>query len=567
MKTNPNDTKYNYILNSNKDYMDYTALSFMDRKITYEEMHERINQYAKLLYKKGVRKGDVIGVCALNTPESVYLLYALDIIGAVVVGFSPLVNKEQMERDIYLTKPKMVITVDMLYGNFKDAEKALNFSTILYPLFESSDNKALKVAAKAKQVLDGNYKLSRDNNLMSLAKRTYDFEVPRNAYTPEEVTDIMFTSGSSGIHKGVDLAGDGLNYVVDGMNERFKMYPGEIHLGNIPFGSMVFGRMLLHYSLANNLEFALTLNAMPKDFYTELARTHAHAAAGGPPHWVSLTEQKDGEFVLNSNLKKGSLSNLKFATSGGEAIKPNTIKAINDAFAYCGSKATLGDGLGATETWATSIASNGTNTPGTLGYPLSSLKVKLVNPETGEEVKQGEPGLLYLSGPSIMKAYHNNPVETEKVMSVDKDGRRWVNLGDYLVQIETGEYKYVGRQKRNFVSGVENIYPEELEELISAMPEVRDIVVTPISDEIRQFIPRYHISINDPMLDTEEFERKLFTLVQTKLSDAWLPGYIEYYTEPLKRNTSSKIDIAFYRNKDKEDVLNGTLKGKTKILK
>ena len=566
-KINPNDTKYNYLLKKNEKYMDYTALSFMGRKITYEEMHDRIWQYAKVLYKKGVRKGDIIGVCALNTPESVYLLYALDILGAVVVGFSPLVNKEQTERDIKLTKPKMIITVDALYGNFKDAEKALNISTMVYPLFESSDDKKLKLGYNVSQVLKGNYKLERDNNLVSLAKREYDVKIPNREYTPEEITDIMFTSGSSGIHKGVDLAGEGINYVVEGMNEIFKVEPGEIHLGNIPFGSMVFGRMILHYSLANNMEFALTLNAMPKDFYDELVRTHAHAAVGGPPHWVSLIEKDGDKFVPSSRLQKGSLPNFRFATSGGEALKENTIDAINDAFKYCGSVAKLGNGLGATETWATVLASNGQiNTPGTLGRALSDIKVKLVDPETFVEVKRGEPGLILLSGPSIMKQYHNNPSETKKVMITDNEGREWLNLGDILMQNEKGEYVYVGRQKRNFVSGVENIYPEELEELISTIPEVREVVVTPISDEVRQFIPRYHISINDANLDTQEFERKLCDLVQTKLSENWLPGYIEYYTEPLKRNASSKIDIAYYKQKDQSDIENGLLKGKQKTL-
>ena len=87
------------------------------------------------------------------------------------------------------------------------------------------------------------------------------------------------------------------------------------------------------------------------------------------------------------------------------------------------------------------------------------------------------------------------------------------------------------------------------------------------SDEIRQFIPKYHISIYDDALDIEAFEKKLRNLVQTKLSENWLPGYIEYYTEPLKRNASSKIDIAYYKRKDAMDIENGLLKGKQKTLK
>lgn len=148
---NENNSKYNYMLEQNKKYMNYTALTFGDRKITYEEMHDRIEKYVRMLYSKGVRNGDIIGVCALNTPESVYLLYALDIIGAVV-GYSPLDNKEKIKKDIELTKPKMVISVDMCYSNFKEFEKALNFSTILYSPVESAQDMKLKIGYKLLQL-------------------------------------------------------------------------------------------------------------------------------------------------------------------------------------------------------------------------------------------------------------------------------------------------------------------------------------------------------------------------------------------------------------------------------
>ena len=90
-----NNTKYDYMLEQNQAHMNLTALSFGERKITYEEMHDMIEKYVRLLYSKGVREGDVIGLCAFNTPESVYLLYALNIIGAIVVGYSPFDNKDK----------------------------------------------------------------------------------------------------------------------------------------------------------------------------------------------------------------------------------------------------------------------------------------------------------------------------------------------------------------------------------------------------------------------------------------------------------------------------------------
>ena len=558
---NINETKYNYMLEQNKDFMNLTALSFGDRKISYEEMHDRIEKYVRLLYSKGVRQGDVIGICAFNTPESVYLLYALDIIGAIVVGYSPFDNKEKTKLDIEMTKPKMVISVDMCYKNFKDWEKALNFSTILYSPVDSLDDKKIKIGYKLLQLKNGNFKLSKDSNLKSLLKRNYtDVDYVKAPFVQDGLRDILFTGGSTGVHKGVELSDNGLNSVVEGMSSIFPAEPGMIHLGNIPFGHMAYGRSILHYALCNNMEYALTIKAMPSDFYDEIVRTHATAAVGGPPHWVSLIEQQGDKFVPSSRLKPGTLTDLHYATSGGEAKKETTENAINEALKYCGSDAKLGDGLGATETWASMMINNGKiHHSGTVGEPISTLEVKLVDPDTGKEVKDGEKGLLYVSGPSVMIGYHNNPEETEKVISYDENGKRWINIGDFLMKTPDGEFKYVGRQKRNFVSGCDNIYPEELENLLLTIPEIREVVVTPISDEMVQYIPRYHISLYDTDIDYKDLEERINALVMSKLNENWLPGSIAYYDKPLERMQNSKVNISYYKELDQKALENNEI--------
>lgn len=558
---NYNMSKYDYMLEQNKNYMNLIALSFGDRKITYEELHDRIEKYVKLLYAKGVRQGDIIGVCLYNNPESVYLLYALNIIGAVVVGYSPFDNKEKTKIDIELTKPKMIITVDMCYGNFKDWEKSLNFSTILYSPVDSLNDRKLKIGYKLLQIKNGNYKLSRDSNLKTLLKHNYsDVDYVKAPFLNDSLSDILFTGGTTGVHKGVELTDEGLNSVVAGMNSIFPAEPGMIHLGNIPFGHMAYGRSILHYSLCNNMEYALTLRAMPRDFYDEIVRTHATAAVGGPPHWVTLIEQCGDGFVPSSKLVAGSLTELHYATSGGEAKKPITDNAINEALKFCGSDAKLGDGLGSTETWASIMLNNAKKHHfGTIGVPISTICVKLINPDTGLEVKKGEMGLLYVSGPSVMRGYYKNPEETQTVISYDESGKKWINIDDYLVQDETGEYKYVGRRKRNFVSGCDNIYPEELEKLLLKIPEIREVVVTPISDTMVQFIPRYHISLYGGNVDYEKLEKEISNLVCTNYNENWLPGSIVYYDKPLERMQNSKINISYYIEQDKIALSNGKI--------
>lgn len=551
MKINPNQSKYDYMLESAKDNMNGTALTFENQKITYEQLFDSIDKYAKMLYAKGVRKGDLIGVCCMNTPESVYLLYALNKLGAVVIGYSPFDNKERIKHDIELTKPKMVITMDFAYSNFKDWEKAFDFSTIMYSPLESSENWKMKLGYNLMQIKNGNFSLVRDKRLKHLLKTNYDgMTLPDTPYIDGELSDIMFTGGSSGVHKGVDLNDVGLNASVEGLKDLFDegFFDGKVYLGEIPAGHMSFGRSILHIALTNKMTYALTLKAMPIDFYDELVRTGAHGASGGPPHWTSLIEKKGDIYVPRSDLKPDTLKNLQFASSGGEAKKEATENAINDALAYCGSKTKIADALGATETWGSNIISTiNYYKKGKLGVPVSTLRVKLVNPETGEEIKKGEKGLLYLSGDPVMIGYHNNILETEKVILYDESGRKWINTGDYLEECEDGFYKYVGRQKRNFVCDVDNIYPEQIEELLSNLPEVREAVVVPKSDDILQHVPIYIISLYSDTIDIKEFENKLNEIVINRICQNAIPKEIKYTTEPLLRMTNSKVDIEYYK--------------------
>ncbi|MBQ6323836.1 MAG: acyl--CoA ligase [Bacilli bacterium] len=556
MKINPNMSKYDYMLESSKNNMNSIALTFEDRKITYEEMFESIEKYAKLLHSKGVRKGDLIGVCTLNTPESVYLIYALNLLGAVVIGYSPFDNAERVKGDIELTTPKMVITTDLFYKKFRDLEKSLNFSTILYSPLESSKNWKMKLGYDLMQIKNGNFTLVRNKRLGHLLKMNYDgIVLPDTPYIDGELSDIMFTGGSTGVHKGVELNDVGLNSALEGMKDLCPegYYYEKTYLGQIPFGHMAFGRAIVHIALTNRMTLALTLKAMPNDFYDELVRTKAHVVSGGPPHWTSLIEKKDGIYVPRSDLKPNTLNNLQVAFSGGEAKKQSTEEPINEALKFCGSRAKLGDGLGATETWGANILNFADYyKKGTIGVPISTLKVKLVNPDTGEEVKQGESGILYLSGTPTMMRYYNNPEETEKVISYDEDGTRWLNLGDYLQEDEEGFYRYVGRQKRNFVCGCDNIYPEQIEELLSTFPEVREAVVTPISDDLLQYIPSYHISLYSSDVDYDAFESKMKKMIKEKICESALPGKIEYFVDPLVRMPNSKVDIEYYKKRDLE---------------
>lgn len=546
---------YDFLLERNKNYMNYTALSFGKQKITYEQMHTKIDEYKKAFEKRGFKKGDIIGVCLTNNPESIYTLYALDRIGCVVVGLSPLNNEYKMRRDLEMLKPSRVITANVLYDNMKTSIDDLNISPILYNPVESMNNPFVTFLVNFKMKKKGNY-AGKENTLKQILKegKNYTSQIPDSEFGYEDITDIMFTGGSSGYHKAVTLNDNRLNCVVRGLDYVLKLEPGQIHLGQIPFGHMAFGRLVMHYALCNNLEYALTLKALPNDFYSEIKRTKSNGVMGGPVHYKDSTE-----------IEPGSLASVTQALSGGEQFKPDDYALATAKLRKGGSNAIIGDGLGLTEAWAPVMVNyGGVNTIGTLGYPIPGVNAKVIDSNTGLEVDRNQVGELLVSSEGLMLGYLNNEEENKNVFSYDKDGTTWYNTGDLVKRLDNDEFKYVGRKKRNFVCGVENIYPEQIEDLILPFEEVREIVVTKRPDSQLQFIPVYNISLSSEFVDIPALEQKINTLIESTLGEFAMPKVFNYTQKPLKRTDNGKLDAT---NIEKEDIENSKKETLTRTRK
>ena len=286
---------------------------------------------------------------------------------------------------------------------------------------------------------------------------------------------------------------------------------------------------------------------MPQDFLDEMIRVHANGAMGGPVHWEALID--------NPKLKKGCLGELIQPLSGGELFKPQRLKQANEAIKQAGCKAEIGNGLGSTEMWApTHVCVGGRNTSGTIGYELPFVHSKIVDPITFEEVHDGENGLLLVNGPGMMLGYFKNEKETESVFCFDESGTKWYNTKDIVRKLPTDEYEYIGRIKRNFVSGVDNIYPEQIEQLLIQIPEIREVAVTPIPDENEQHLPKYHIRLSEENCDKAKTEASIVSIVESTLGRTAVPGYIEYYDKPLPRTDNGKLDVTLLSQKDIDSI-------------
>ena len=148
--------------------------------------------------------------------------------------------------------------------------------------------------------------------------------------------------------------------------------------------------------------------------------------------------------------------------SGGDKITCEEIVNMQHTF-----NVPVANGFGNNECMGPTIVSPMyVNKPGTVGIPLHGIDVKFVNPDTGEEVKQGEVGELYVSSDSMFIEYLNNEEETNRVKITDKNGKKWVKTGDLCIMDQDGFITPVGRSRRLIISDGFKIAPDTIEDII-----------------------------------------------------------------------------------------------------
>lgn len=575
----PNDTGYNFLYDRNKPYMNNVALSFDGREITYEELHTRIDEYSRALYKRGVRKGDLIAFSTANTPEAVYISYALNKLGAIECPINPLSNEYKMFQDLQIVKPKMFIGINDAYDSFKRASKDMNIDVILYPAVNSMNNNLIKFLYNFKHFLNGNMLFSADNRLNLLLKKGRDYQnVVFSDFNSNDVTELMFTGGSSGVHKAVMLNDKGLNGVVKSLDYVTDLQAGDVFMGNLPM-FIAFGKLSIHYALCKNLKVELTLKALPKFFKDELYRIKPAGVFAGPIQWENFitsifseinTNLREIDFMMKNgdnsktylenlrkelkkiDLKKYELSWLKMGVSGGEQLRTFSESICNLLFQELGSPDDLWNGLGMTEMWAPiSVKRGRKDAIGTVGHVIPFNNVMVIDPNTYDELDVGDVGLLCVSGPGMMLGYYNNSSETEKVI-LEKYGCKWYVTGDIVKVLPTGEIKYIERLKRSFVCGIENIYPQQIENILSEISEIRECIVTKIPDNEQQYVPKYHISLRNMDCDINKLKQNIEKLIISTLGESNVARYYEFYEQPLLRTGSGKLDPKPYQAKDDE---------------
>ncbi len=524
----PEMTCFDYLYTNNQTNFNRIALNYFGKKTTYKEMFQKIDEYAKAFQSKGVKEGSIVTVCLPNVPEAIYTFYALNKLGAVANMVHPLKSKNEIKECINEVNSSLLVMIDNVY---KEIDKVIDDTSIKEAIVVSAGDSMplpMKLIYKSKSGVAIDYKndpkyIKLDEFVVS-GKNVNRLDVPK--YKKNTTAVIMHTGGTSGFPKGVELTNDNFNCMVHQQKATAKNFSsGDTMLTIMP----VFHGFGLCSSIHMPLSYGITTILVPKysskDFHKLIEKYRPNHIFGIPKLWKALMDDE--------NIKNMDLSFLRYVVSGGENMKDGLEEEMNK-FLYqhnCSFKVKKGYGL--TEGVAgLTLSDDYSNEIGSVGVPLLCNNFKLVKPGTEEEVNYNIEGEICVSGPTVMKQYFNNELETEKTLQKHMDGKIWLHTGDMGYMTEDGMLYYTDRLTRMYVSAGFNIYPPKIEKVIEKCEKVESCAVVPIEHPFKDIkVPKAYLILKDNYVIDDQLQQEIAMLCKANLDTHHQPYRYEQINE------------------------------------
>jgi fatty-acyl-CoA synthase len=503
------------------------AIICEDQKLTYEEFKRKVEHLSIGLLKIGVRKGDKVSVWCPNCPEWIMAKFAIASIGAVLV---PISTRFKIYELSYVLKHSDSTT--LIIG-----EKILNvdFAEITKEIIpEVEMNKAGEINSKAFPLLKniicvGNPRYEGIYSYQVLESlgddQTYQnkLEEIRNSISPDDTVNMLYTSGTTGMPKGVRLTHNLLSNAFY-VGEELRLTPDDRLLLYLPFnhcfaiingvcGSIIHGSTIV---VMDPFEAEDSLKTIEKQKVTVLF--------GVPTMYLAQIE--------HPHFNRYNVTSLRIGMIGGAGAPPAMIQKIMDSMGI-GLISTYGMTEASCAVTQSRYGDSAKLISETVGLPLPHVEMKVFNTKTGQTVPYNVEGEICIRGYSLTKGYYKNEGETKKL--IDKEG--WIHSGDLGTVDDEGYYRITGRIKDLIIRGGENIAPAEIEDYIYQHPDVQQVQVVGAPDEKLGEVVAAFIVIKEGKALTAE---DVISFCKGKIASFKIPSIIKFVSE-FPTTSSGKI--------------------------
>lgn len=477
-------------------YPSNTVLIFQDRAITYKQLFYYASAFAQKLKEKGVKPRDRVLLFFENSIEFYVGYYAIVQNGAVVAPLNTFLKERELQHIINDAQPTMMV-----------ASQAL-----LDKLVQDHIDTKVPVITEAEM------------DITSPVDETMLQAVP--AYLePDQMAALLYTSGTTGLPKGVMLSSKNILTNCIQTLARFGLVTEERVFGVLPF----FHSFAQNICVWQTLLAGCTVIIVPR-----IERRHI---LEGLIHKPTVFVGIPALFGLMCLLKNADLSSVKYFASGGDAL-PDRIRGGFELIYQ--RKIGAGYGLSETSPVLTADLEDITEPTDSVGSPLIGVAIE-VRDEQGVVVPNGIIGQIWVKGDNIMLGYYNEP---EKTAATIKNG--WLDTGDLGYFNVRGKLIVTGRIKDIIVNKGFKIYPQEIENVIQMDPSVIRVGVIGEPDEAAGEIAVAYVQIKTTVPD---IEKRLRELCERHLAAYKVPRKFVCSTEQLAVTGTGKVDKKVLRKR------------------
>ncbi len=522
-------------------YPEYYAYEYFGKKVTFRQFIKQIEGVAKCLKNYGVTRNDVVTICMPSTPEAIISFYGVNLVGAIANMVHPLSSENEIEECINGTNSRIIICLDMCLSKILNIKKNTKLQKIIVASPDSSlpplKHYLYKISNYKKRI-----KLPKDDDdVVSWA--TFISSESRfigNYYTPKKANDvaaILYSGGTTGTPKGIMLSNMNFNSLAFGAHAMIEQsIPGNSVLSLLPiFHGFGLG-VCIHTPLICGMKCILLPKFNAKKFADIIKKTQPSFLAGVPTLYEALLKQR---------MKKNDLACVESAISGGDILTGELKKKIDKFLEAHGSSAKVRAGYGLTEATAAtclSLESNLDPADGYIGIPFPDTYFKIVKIGTYEEADKGEDGEICINGPTVMMGYLNNDVETNQSLKQHPDKKIWLHTGDVGCMMSDGSIIFKQRLKRIIISSGYNIYPSQIENVITSHEAVLTCTVIGVPHSYKGQIAKAFIVLKEGYSSSGKIKKEIHELCKKNISKYALPSEYKFIKQ-IPTTKIGKVDI------------------------
>ncbi|MBP6898525.1 MAG: long-chain-fatty-acid--CoA ligase [Burkholderiaceae bacterium] len=513
-------------------YRDKPAYSFMGRTVTFGEVDEASRALAAWLQASGLERGDRVAIMMPNVPQYPVAVAGILRAGLVVVNVNPLYTPRELEHQLKDSGAKAIVILE-------------NFAATLQQVIDHVPTKKVLLASMGDML--GLVKGAIVNHVVRRVKKMVPaFSLPQavrykdalaqgrgKTYTPakqgpDDIAVLQYTGGTTGVSKGAVLLHR--NLVANVLQAEAWYQPA---LKKIPAGEQIVtvcALPLYHiFGFTANMMLGMRMGGCnilipnPRDIpavLKELSAQRFHSFPAVNTLFTALANHPDFDKV--------DWSHLKISVGGGMAVTAGTARLWLEK---TGCPICEGYGLSETSPSATCNPVDTTAYSGTIGLPMPGTELALLD-DDGREVGAGQAGEIAIRGPQVMAGYWQRPDETAKVMTADG----FFRTGDVGMVDERGYFRIVDRKKDMILVSGFNVYPNEVEDVLSQMPGVLECAAVGVADAKAGEAVKVVIVKKDPALT----EADVRAYCEANLTGYKRPKLVEFRTD-LPKTTVGKI--------------------------